>query len=125
MRPSLNLDWPEPEWLALLRAERARGKSVSQIARETGIARSSVSMLLAGKYPAKSLDCKTRKQGLQITRVYRDQVLCPHLRHGIGDETCRSHATAPMSMSDPDSLRHWAACRRCPQNPVQGGSHGK
>lgn len=125
MRPSLNLDWPEPEWLALLRAERARGKSVSQIARETGMARPSVSMLLAGTYPAQSLDLCSAKHAARVVQLYRDQVLCPHLRQGIGLDVCRAHASAPMSMSDPDSLRHWAACRRCTLNPVKGGSHGK
>lgn len=118
MRPALNLDLPEPEWVALLRAEQAKGKSVSQIARETGMARPSVSMLLSGTYPAQSLDLVTRKHGARIVQLYRDQVLCPHLRRGISAEVCRGHASAPMSTSNPEKLRHWQACRRCPLNPV-------
>lgn len=118
MQLSLMIDMPAPEWLALLKARRAAGKSVSEIAREVGMARPSVSMLLSGSYPARSLDLVARKHGARILRLYRDQVLCPHLRHGIGVEDCRQHAAAPMSTSNPAKLAHWRACRRCPLNPV-------
>ena len=117
MLPKLNLDLPEPEWVTLLRTERERGKSVSQIARETGMARPSVSMLLSGTYPAQSLDLVTRKHGARIVRIYRDQVLCPHLRRGIGAAECASFAAAPMSTSNPEKLSHWRSCRRCHLNP--------
>lgn len=118
MRTALSLDLPEPEWIGLLRAERAKGKSVSQIARETGMARPSLSMLLSGNYPAQSLDLVTAKHGARVVQVYRDEVLCPHLRVGIAIEACRAHARAPMSTSNPEKLRHWRACRTCHLNPV-------
>ena len=118
MLPKLNLSLPDPEWLALLKDERAKGKSVSQIARETGMARPSVSMLLSGTYPAQSLDLAGAKHGARIVRIYRDQVLCPHLRRGIGAEECRTLATAPMSTSSPQKLQQWRACRRCSLNPA-------
>lgn len=117
MRPTLNLDLPDLEWVTLLREERAKGKSVSQIARECGMARPSVSMLIGGTYPAQSLDLATRKHGARIVQLYRDQVSCPHLRRGISAEECRKHAGAPMSTSNPERLRHWEACRRCPLKP--------
>ncbi len=117
MRSALNLELPEPEWITLLREQQAKGKSVSQIARETGMKRPSLSMLLNGTYPAQSLDLVTRKHGARVVQLYRDQVLCPHLRRGIGAEECRSFAAAPMSTSNPEKLRHWEACRRCPLKP--------
>ena len=117
MRSALNLELPEPEWITLLREQQAKGKSVSQIARETGMKRPSLSMLLNGTYPAQSLDLVTRKHGARVVQLYRDQVLCPHLRRGIGAEECRSFAAAPMSTSNPEKLRHWEACRRCPLQP--------
>lgn len=119
MQPQLNLDLMEPEWLTLLRAERDKGKSVSKIAAEIGMARSSVSMLLSGTYPAQSLDLVTRKHGAQVVKLYRDQVLCPHLRRGISAEDCRAHASAPLSASNIARMRHSEACRRCPLNPVK------
>ena len=118
MLPKLNLDLPEPEWICLLKGERAKGKSVSTIARETGIARSSLSMLLSGTYPAASLDLVTRRHASQVLRRYRSQVLCPHLRRGLGAEECREFAAAPKSTSRPEKLKHWSACRRCALNPI-------
>lgn len=113
----LNLDLPEPEWIGLLRAELAGGKSISQIARESGIARPSVSMLLSSSYPAKSLDLVTRKYGAHVVQLYRNQVLCPHVKKAIGAEACRAHAAAPMSTSNVEKLNQWRACRACPLNP--------
>ena len=124
MRPSLNIDLEEPEWLTLLKAERDKGKSVSEIARVCGMARPSVSMLLAGTYPARSLDLVERKHGAAIVKAFRDRVLCPHLRRGISIEECRAQARAPMSASSIERMRHWEACRRCPLNPeteAEGG----
>lgn len=120
MLPKLNLEMPELEWIALLKAEQAKGKTVVALARECGIARSSLSMLLSGTYPAQSLDLATSKHASRVLRLYRAQVLCPHLHRGIGAEECREFASAPMSTSSPEKLRHWAACRRCPSNPLSG-----
>jgi len=119
MLPSLNLDLPEPEWLVLLKAQRANGKSISQIAREVDMARPSVSMLLKGTYPAQSLDLVSRKHGAKILKLYRNEVLCPHLRTGLSSEACQEYASRPMSTSNPDKLAHWSACRKCPFNPTK------
>ena len=121
MQPRLSPDLAEPEWLVLLRAERAKGRSVSQISRDSGIARSSLSMLLSGTYPADSLELVTRKHAARVVRLYRDMVACPYLRRAITNEDCRAHASAPMSTSNPEKLRHWRACRRCPLNPFKIG----
>ena len=117
MLEKLSLGEPEREWVTLLKDQLRKGKSISQIARETGMARPSVSMLLSGTYPAQSLDLVTRKHGARIVRIYRDQVLCPHLRRGIGAAECASYAAAPMSTSSPEKLAHWRSCRRCHLNP--------
>lgn len=121
MRPSLNLNLPDPEWLQLLREEQAKGKSISQIAREVGMARPSVSMLLAGTYPAQKLDLVTQKHGARVVQVYRDRVLCSHLQRSISNEDCKGFAAAPMSTSNPEKLKQWAACRKCPLNPLKEG----
>lgn len=117
MLPSLNLDLPEPAWLGLLRAEHAKGKPIAQIARECGMARTSVSGLLSGNYPAQSLDLVERKHGARILEVFCAQTFCPHLRRGLEKAECEAFAAAPMSTSNPDRLQHWRACRRCPLNP--------
>lgn len=121
MSGALNLGQPDPEWIALLKAEAGKGRTVSEIARETGIARSSLSMLLRDVYPADSLDLATRRHGARVVGLYRGQVLCPYLDRGISGEACRSFAAAPMSTSNPEKLRHWRACRQCPLNPTEKG----
>jgi hypothetical protein len=121
---SLNLDLPEPEWIGLLRAERALGKSISQIAREVGMARPSVSMLIAGTYPAQSLDLVTRKHAGAVFARYRRQVLCPHLRRGISADECTRLASAPMAASNPEKLRQWGACKGCEMNPLHRSKEG-
>ena len=110
----------EPEWLALLRAEVAKGRSITEVAREAGMKRPSLSMLLSGTYPAASLGRVTAKHQGPVLARYRDQVPCPHLDRAIGRAECRAHASAPMSASDPARLRQWAACRACPLNPLTG-----
>lgn len=121
MRPSLNLGLQEPEWIGLCRAEVEKGKSITQVARECQIPRSSLSMLLSGDYPAASLDLVTRKHGARVVGLYRGAVLCQHLHRSIPAGECRSHAAAPMTMSDPEKLRQYRACRKCPLNPLQNG----
>lgn len=119
------IDLPEPEWITLLRAEVAKpGKTITIVAREIGMPRPSLSLLLSGSYPAK-LNKVTEKFAAKVVRTYSHQVLCPHLRAGISDEACLGFANAPMSMSSPEKLRHYRACQRCPLNPVMLNSEVK
>lgn len=109
------------EWIDLLRAEVAGGRTKADVAREIGMPRPSLSMLLSGNYPA-GLDKVTRRYAAKVVSLYRNQVLCPHLKAGIGIDICHSHASAPMAIGDPTKLRHWAACQMCPLNPLKSGS---
>ena len=119
------INLPDPEWIELLRAEVAKpGRTITGVAKEIGMPRPSLSFLLSGKYPAK-LNKKTEKFAAKVVRIYRHQVLCPHLRSGISDEACLGFANAPMSMSSPEKLRHYRACQRCPLNPVMLNSEVK
>lgn len=105
-----------PEWIALLRAERARGKRIADIAREVGIPRPSLSMLINGTYPA-SLEKVTAKFSAAVLRQYREKLVCPYLGEKIEPEECAEFAALPMTMSSPLKLRHWRACQICEHNP--------
>lgn len=104
------------EWIKLLRAENAGGKSIAQIGREIGMKRSSLSLLMGGKYPA-GLEKVTAKFEPIVLKLYGAKVACPHLGHGISVEDCSGLASAPMTMSSPAKLKQWRACQRCPNNP--------
>lgn len=109
---------PDPDWIALLRAEVIEKKrSITDVAREINMPRPSLSLLLSGNYPAK-LDRKTKNYAHKVVALYANRVLCPHVHQAISDDACRAHASAPMSTSDPVKLRQWAACRSCQHNPA-------
>lgn len=108
---------PDLEWISLLRAEVSKGRSVAAVARDVGIPRPSLSMLLAGTYPA-GLDKVSAKHAAKVISLFRGQVLCPHQRKGISGDDCRALANAPMSTSNPDRLSQYVACRKCPLNPI-------
>ena len=112
-------DTSESEWIAVLRAEVAKGRTIAEVARQAGMKRPSLSMLLKGTYPAASLAGIARRHEAEVLRLLRDQVACPALGP-IGRAACRAHASAPMSASDPARLRQWAACRGCALNPLRG-----
>lgn len=123
MHQELNLKLPELDWIRLLKNEVEKGKSISALSRECGIKRSSLSMLISGTYPARSLDLVTRKHGARVLKLYRNEVPCPHLNKGISAEACQEFAARPMSTSNPDKLRHWSACQICPHNLKKGAGN--
>ena len=86
-----------PEWIALLRGERAKGKTIAAIAREVGMKRPTLSLLLNDKYPASLARVTAKYEGAVLMR-YRGQIACPHLGRGIGADECARHARAPMTL---------------------------
>jgi len=114
-RPLIPAD--EPEWIAILKQEVAKpGRTITSIAAEIDMSRPALSMLLSGSYPAR-LDKISRRYSGTVLGLSRGQVACPHLRRGITQAECQRHAGAPMSTSNPDKLRQWRACQRCPLSP--------
>ncbi|MGZ2403335.1 MarR family transcriptional regulator [Rhizobium ruizarguesonis] len=117
MRQANLMPLTDPQWVDVLRAEAEKPKRSKQaIADELGISRTAVSLLIAGKYTAK-MDKVSAKIAPKVMALYSHQVWCPHLRASIGPSVCVGHHSAPMTMSDPDKLKQWAACRACSQNP--------
>lgn len=117
MRQANLMQLVDPAWIDVLRAEAAKpGRTKQDIADELGISRPSVSLLCSGKYTAK-LTRVSRKIAPKVMALYAQQVWCPHLRAGISHGACTENHSAPMTMSDPDRLKQWAACRGCSQNP--------
>jgi hypothetical protein len=94
-------------WLKLLRRAVA-ASSRQQVADEIGMSRPTVSLVMAGKYPAKT-DKIERKV---MTRYGRVQ--CPFLETEIGFADCREHHERDAPTSSPYAMRHWRACQNCP-----------
>ncbi|MEM6372345.1 MAG: hypothetical protein AAF727_06150 [Pseudomonadota bacterium] len=117
MRDLSLFDLDEPEWLALLRAQVEKpGNSIASVAREIGMPRPSLSLLLNGNYPAK-MDRKQRKFAARVHQLYGQSVHCPHDMKAISKALCVERHKAPLTTNSAEKLRLYVACRDCANNP--------
>lgn len=97
-------------WLGLLQAEVARS-SMGQAAKRLGYSRTSVSLVLAGKYPGNTAHIARAALALL------DVVACPHAGQTLTQADCRAIALGAAPTHHPIKLGHWRACQRCPHRP--------
>lgn len=97
------------DWLALL-TEAVQGSNKTAVARELGVSRTAVSLLVAGKYCG-----RTERMAARVMARY-SSVDCPHQGKPVNPDTCRKYCGQAPS-SSPAALRQWRACRACPNNP--------
>lgn len=102
---------PAPHWLTVLKAEADR-TSMGVVANRVGYSRTSISLVLAGKYPGKTDRIAEAVMDKLVTAVD-----CPYLGESLPAEVCRQHATGPAPTHNPLKLAHWRTCRQCPQQP--------
>lgn len=94
-----------PEWMHLL--DRAVATtSVTDVARRLGVARSSLSLLVNGKYPG-----GTDNMAARVMDVLAEP--CPVYGGPRTSEACASRRAEPMPTSNPFALRQWRACQLC------------
>ena len=94
-----------PEWMHLL--DRAvAATSVAEVARRLGVARSSLSLLINGKYPG-----GTDNMAARVMDVLAEP--CPVYGGGRTSESCVSRRAEPMPTSNPFALRQWRMCQQC------------
>lgn len=94
-------------WMELLQHAVAE-TSITRVAEQLEISRTSVSLALAGKYPA-----KTDKIAAKVLDVYA-RLTCPHTTIEISHAECRALSTSAVPTSSPQAMRHWRACQSCP-----------
>lgn len=98
------LDCSPAEWRTLLE-QAVTATSVTDVARRLGVARSSLSLLLNGKYPG-----GTDKMA---ERIMATLAVC-HVYGGTRSaETCTARRAAPIPTSNPFTLRQWRECQQC------------
>ncbi len=98
------------DWIDLLRAAVA-ATSAAAVAKRINLSRTTISLLLTGKYPAKTLDAVERK-----VRDAFETRHCPHLNTVLTGDACRWYRDRPIPRSSARDLRHWRACQTCPHN---------
>ncbi len=115
----MRVNYPQLDDLALGLLKDRLGEldgNKAELARELGIGRSSVSLALAGRYPA-----DTGKLRALIIEKLADQVVCPHLGVDLAPAACKALRERPLSAASASraDAKHWQACQRCHQNPAR------
>lgn len=98
------------DWLALLaQAVGAHPRGIAGAAAQLGVSRTAISLVLAGKYPA-----RTDKIAAKVLDTFAC-VDCPHLGRAITQAECLAYARRPAPTNSPREMRHWRTCRGgCP-----------
>lgn len=96
-------------WLELL-TEAVDASNRAEVAKELGVSRTAVSLLLLGRYPG-----NTNRMAARILERYA-RVDCPHTGKNVTPDHCRKF-TGQVPSSSPAALRQWRACRACPHTP--------
>lgn len=100
----------EPRWMVLLRAEAAR-TNIAAVAIRIGYSRTTISLVMAGKYPGKPERIAAAVLA-QLEPVLT--VDCPYLGVAIEPQQCNQHAGQRAPTHNPQKMLHWRACRQCP-----------
>lgn len=96
------------DWLTILQqAVDAKGSSITAVADKLDVSRTTISLVLAGKYPA-----KTDKIAAKVLDMYA-RITCPHTCAEISHAECRALSTSAVPTSSPQAMRHWRACQSC------------
>lgn len=102
----------DTEILAVLREQVAILGSIDAVAGKLGYSRPAVSLALRGKYPG-----ATDRLRARIVEVFLDAIFCPHVEKPLPTDECRWWRTCPCPTSSNIAVRHWVACKSCPNNP--------
>lgn len=97
-------DYSPAEWRTLLE-QAVSATSVTDVARRLGVARSSLSLLLNGKYPG-----GTDKMAERIMSVL---AVCHVYGGARSADICTTRRAAPIPTSNPFALRQWRECQQC------------
>lgn len=93
-------------WLDLLKqAEDAA--NITQVAARLKVSRTTISLVLAGKYPA-----NTDRIAARVLDVY-GRVDCPFLGSEIVQAECRAQRSSAVPTSSPRAMQFWRVCQGC------------
>ncbi|OGS90824.1 MAG: LacI family transcriptional regulator [Gallionellales bacterium GWA2_60_18] len=95
-----------PDWFALLK-QAVEGSSAQAVSEKLLVSRTTISLVMSGKYPA-----KTDKIAARVLDVYA-RLTCPHTGVEISHAECRALSASAVPTSSPQAMRHWRACQSC------------
>lgn len=94
------------DWLTILK-QSVEATSMTAVASKLEVSRTTISLVLADKYPA-----KTDKIAAKVLDAYA-RITCPHTGVEITHAECRALSTSAVPTSSPQAMRHWRACQSC------------
>jgi hypothetical protein len=104
------------KWFQVL-DEQINKTNITEVARQIGYSRTSVSLVYSGTY-----DGGTTAIALKVMKTFTDLVNCPFLDEDITNGECSDHQSRAMPTSSPKDLRHWMECRSgCPHSTITHG----
>jgi len=101
-------------WLTMLKQAVERS-SKAAVAMELGVSRTTISLVVDGKYPA-----KTDKIEVLVLNTY-GRVICPFSGDEITLAVCKKHHTSAVPTSSPRAMKHWRTCQGCEHNSTKKG----
>lgn len=93
-------------WLTIL-AQAVKSSSRQAVADKLDVSRTAISLVLSGKYPA-----KTDKIAAKVLDMFA-RITCAHTGVEITHAECRALSTSAVPTSSPQAMRHWRACQSC------------
>lgn len=107
------------QWLELLAsAVEADPRGKAGVADRLDISRTAVSLVLSGKYQA-----KTDRIAARVVDIYA-RVDCPALGEAIPHGACGAHALRAAPINNPREMRHWRQCQACQHKPASTNKQG-
>lgn len=94
------------KWMELLRGEVDR-QSIGKVAAALDLSRSTISLVLSGKYMASTKNIKRK-----VLSLY-GKASCPFLGRVVSGPECRSFRERAVPMNHHQELEHWQACQSC------------
>ena len=98
-------------WRNLLTSQ-VEAHGLRAVAEHLGYSRTTLSLVLNGKYNA-----DTRRIEERVLAVF-GTVSCPFEDRDLEAAACSAWCRRIVPTSSAWALRHWAACRTCPYNPT-------
>jgi len=99
-------------WLNMLKQAVERSNKTA-VALELGVSRTTISLVVDGKYPA-----KTDKIEALVLSTY-GRVMCPFTCSEISLAECKKHHTSAVPTSSPRAMKHWRTCQGCQFNSAR------
>ncbi|MHB1333427.1 MAG: LacI family transcriptional regulator [Sulfuriferula sp.] len=94
-------------WLELLQ-QAVAASNRTRVAEKMEVSRTAVSQLMSGNYGA-----DTERMAARVMETFA-RTECPFLAREISQKECAAYARAAIPTSSPRAMKHWRACRTCP-----------